>query len=48
MTVFAVLVVVSAILLLLAAINWPQPSPVNLLALGLFFFVLAHIVRAFT
>lgn len=42
MSVVTVLLVIALILLLLAAINWPQ-SPIALGWLGLFFYVLAEL-----
>ena len=47
MTVVTILLAIALILLLMAAINWPNPSPVHLGYLGLFFFVLAHLVGKF-
>lgn len=44
MSVTLILMVISLILLLLAAINWPQ-SPIGLGWLGLFFYLLAQVVR---
>ena len=44
MTITTILLAISLILLLMAAINWPNPSPVALGWLGLFFFVLAQLV----
>lgn len=37
------LVIVACILFVLAAWNWPAPPPVNLMALGLFFWALSTI-----
>ncbi len=47
MTAAMVLLVVAVILFLLAAINWPQPSPVALGWLGLFFLALFFLVGSF-
>lgn len=43
MSVTVVLLCISLVLLLMAAVNWPQ-SPISLGWLGLFFFVLVHLV----
>jgi hypothetical protein len=43
MALTTILLIISVILLLLAAINWPQ-SPISLGWLGVFFFVLAELV----
>jgi hypothetical protein len=42
-----VILVVAVILFLLAAINWPQPSPVALGWLGLFFFALYFLIGGY-
>ena len=47
MTITTILLAISLILLLMAAINWPNPSPVALGWLGLFFYVLAQLVAGY-
>lgn len=47
MTVVTILLIIALILFLMAAIGWPNPSPVALGWLGLFFYVLAQLVGAF-
>lgn len=44
MTIVSVIVCVSILLFLLAAINFPNPSPINLGWLGLFFYALATLL----
>lgn len=46
LTAAIVLLVVAVILFLLGAINWPNPSPISIGWLGLFFFGLYHLVGA--
>jgi hypothetical protein len=47
MTITIILLIIALILCLMAAINWPNPSPVALGWLGLFFFILSHLVGGY-
>jgi hypothetical protein len=48
MSVATVLILVACILFLLAAIGWPNSSPVALGWLGAFFYALASVVGGFS
>lgn len=45
MSVVMILLIIALVCWLLAAINWPQPMPINLGWLGMFFFGLSMVVK---
>lgn len=47
MTVALILLIIALILFLMASIGWPNPSPIALGWLGLFFFTLYFLVGVF-